>query len=743
MKLLGIRPGAIVAGAFAGCCSLCIAAQSEMADGPNAATNHAIVSDQPETSLQEIVVTAQKRSENLQRVPITVSAVSANTLEGMGIESTTQIAQVFPGVSTRVTYNQLEPYVRGVGTGAAGPGIENPVALYVDGVYYGSQVATAFSLIDVSQVAVLKGPQGTLFGRNATGGVIQVTTRDPSQESSGVYRISYDNYRTATGDAYISGAISQDLAASLTVRYSGAGEGWGRNIATGDENHKLFGDKDFHAKLKFTPDDATTVRVSGDWYAKTDNLGPNLVPVHPQYMTGLLPGYTATSNPWDNDSFLPNRNRFIADGVAVQIDRDLAPVRLVSISSYRADHLTNQFDSAGTPTPGLGIFIDEHTDQYTQEFQVISKPGQWLDWQTGLFYYRGWGVDDPITAVIYPALSAGPTLNVVTDTRETTESAAGYFQGTKEIALDTNLTLGARYTWEHRTFRPSQGTYIGDALIATLPPPSYPLNKTYEKPTWRVALDHRFTDDILGYVSYNRGFKSGGYNTHSADNPPYNPETLDAYEIGAKTEWLAHRLRANAAAFYYDYSNVQVAKYTTTSLIYNGAKARIYGLDLDIDAQVTAGLQVSAGIEWLHARYTEFPLAPYSTPVVGGGALLYYTNAAGNTLNNAPNATATLRFDYNVPLPVGSLNLSAANSYSSGYYQEPDNFLRQRAYNLTNASIAWVSSDSRITLRFFGNNLFDKAVATQLSTLSVPPIGYVADYAAPPRIYGVSAQYRF
>lgn len=232
----------------------------------------------------------------------------------------------------------------------------------------------------------------------------------------------------------------------------------------------------------------------------------------------------------------------------------------------------------------------------------------------------------------------------------------------KEVSQDTKLILGLRYTWEQRTFRPSQGTYIGDILIATLGQPNYPLSQTVEKPTWCIALDHEFTPDILGYVSYNRGLKSGGYNTHSADNPPYSPETLDAYEIGSKTEWFDHRFRLNTAAFYYNYENVQVAKYTTTSLIYNGAKAEIYGFDLDTETQVSKNFQVTAGVEWLHARYTDFPLAPYSTSVIGGGALLYCASAAGNRLNNAPDVTATVRFDYTVPIRVGSLDLSATDS---------------------------------------------------------------------------------
>jgi len=332
-----------------------VLAESRTAEAASGVESTGVAPESSDTTLAEVVVTAQRRAENLQRVPISVSVVTAQSLEVAGIDSTTQLAQAFPGVSTRVTDNQLEPYVRGVGTAAAGPGIENPVALYVDGVYYGSQVATAFSLIDVDQVAVLKGPQGTLFGRNATGGVVQITTRDPSQEATGTFRLSYENYQTVTADGYVAGGITPDLAASLTARYSAAGEGWGRNIATGEENHKLFGDKDFHAKLKFTPDDETTIHLVGDWSEKTDNLGPNLVQSPSIYATDLLPGYTATNNPWDNDSHINNGNRFVADGVSLRIDRELSSIRLASISAYRSDHLTNQFDLVKDP---LGFGID-------------------------------------------------------------------------------------------------------------------------------------------------------------------------------------------------------------------------------------------------------------------------------------------------------------------------------------------------------------------------------------------------
>jgi iron complex outermembrane recepter protein len=716
-------------------------ALSRIAGAQTAPETSAVSGGTDQLELADVVVSAQRRRENAQQVPISVVAVSGEQADDAGVSNTLQVAQLAEGVSTRVTYNQLEPYIRGVGTTAAGPGIESPVSLYVDDVYYGSQIATAFSLIDVDQIAVLKGPQGTLFGRNATGGVIQVSTRDPTQEPGGDFRVSYDDFKTTTADAYVTGGLGGAVAGSVAVRYSGAGEGWGRNVGTGDENHKLDSDKDIHAKLKLTPDGATTIRLNGDYSQRRDSLGPNFTPVYPQYTFAPVGGYILTGNPWDDDSQLDNRNRFISDGASLKVDQELAPVTITSISAYRSDHLDTQFNASGTSVPGFNIFIDERTDQYTQEFQVHSHPDARVEWQAGLFGYRGWGIDDPLQVDISPAL-VGVPLAIVTRTREVTESAAGYLQTTQDVASDTHLTVGVRYTWEQRSFRPSQQSFVYGESAGFAPPAGFPLQETVTKPTWRLALDHRFTGELLGYVSYNRGFKSGGYNTHSAENPPFSPETLDAYEIGGKTEWLDHRLRLNTAGFFYDYKNVQVAKYTTTSLIYNGAAAHIYGVDVDLDAVVAANLRIAAGVEWLHARYTDFPSAPYSTPVIGGGPMLYYASAVGKALNNAPDATAVLRLDYRIPMRRGALHLNVAESYSSGYYQEPDNFLRQGAYSLVNASVAWLPGD-RWTLKVYGSNLLNKAVATQLSTSPVPPITYLRDYSQPPRVYGASAEYRF
>ena len=693
-------------------------------------------------SLEEVVVTAEKRSENLQVVPISVTAVTAESLSASGVNATVQLPQLVSGLSDRVTYNQLEPTLRGVGTSAAGPGIENPVALYVDDVYYASQIATAFSLIDVSQVSVLKGPQGTLFGRNSTGGVIQVATRDPQQQAQGIVQTSYDNYRTSTSDLYVTGGLTNNLAASITGRYSSQGEGYGENITVDRQVHQVYRDADTRAKLLFTPGDDTIIKFSGDYSSRHDSMGPNFRQALPQYTTNQLPGWVPNNDPWDVQSQFVDDNHFISGGASLNVEQKLGWAQLVNIVGARSDHLTTQFDPSASPTPGNDIDIDEQTAQFTEELRLVSPDSSALKWQAGIFFFHGNGKDDPLGVHLRPAL-VGADILIDVKTFETTRSLAGYAQATQAITTDTNLTLGLRYTWERRTFGESQQEFVFGNNLGYLPPTGLPPSQTYEKPTWRVALDHKLTDDIFSYVSYNRGFKSGGYNPHAPTNPPFNPETLDAYEAGLKSQWFNNQLRVNGAAFFYNYTNVQVAKYTSTSLIYNGARARIYGFDLDAKARLARDLELTTGLEWLHARYTEFPNAPFSTPVLGGGAQLYLADATGKTLNNAPNATANVALDYLPPIPTGTLDLNVTASFSSRYYQEPDNFLYQPSYTLLNASLNWTVLRDRLSIKLFGSNLLNRAVATQINTLPVPPIGYDVDYASPPRLYGITLGYKF
>ena len=214
--------------------------------------------------VQEIIVTAQRRKERLQDVPIVVNAFAGDQLEAAGIKSTLDLAAVTSGLEfgTQAAYGQ--PFLRGVGTVANVPGVESPVALYVDGIYYGAMIGSVLTLNDIEQVEVLKGPQGTLFGRNATGGLIQITTKDPTQKFAGYADAGYGSYNTATGDLYVTGGVTQSVAANLSVHYQDQGTGFGRNAFTNSEVNKTK-DLSVRSKWVFAPSDATSIKAVFDY----------------------------------------------------------------------------------------------------------------------------------------------------------------------------------------------------------------------------------------------------------------------------------------------------------------------------------------------------------------------------------------------------------------------------------------------------------------------------------------------
>jgi outer membrane receptor protein involved in Fe transport len=318
-------------------------------------------------------------------------------------------------------------------------------------------------------------------------------------------------------------------------------------------------------------------------------------------------------------------------------------------------------------------------------------------------------------------------------------SAAAFGQATAEVFSQTNLTLGARYTYERRNYVGfEQGSLPSGASIGLISD-DFREHEVAHAPSWRVALDRKLGAELLGYVSYNRGFKSGGFNGFDPTNPPYQPEYLNAYELGLKSQWLDQRLRLNTAAFLYNYSNIQISRYNITADVYNGAKARVYGLDLDGEARITPALSVTGSLEWLHSKFLDFPLAQFSTPLPGGGNTLFLASAQGNQLPYAPKFTLSLGATYRKSFELGSIAVNVTNAYNSGYFAETDNFLRQGAYDYLNSSLTWTAVDGKLSVRLFANNLLDKAVASQIGTAS---FGYFQAYANPPRTYGFSLQYQ-
>lgn len=702
-----------------------------------------------DAGLAEIVVTAQRRSENLQNVPITVTAISGAQLIASGVQNTQELSAVVPGLSFPVSQGTALPHLRGVGNSALEPGVENSVALYVDGVYYATAGGSILSLNNVAEIEVLKGPQGTLFGRNTTGGLIQVTTVDPTQDLHGNAEVGYANYNTVSAEGYITGGITSNLAADLAIQLKHQGDGYGQNFATGKQAYQVDSDISARSKLLWTPTDTTAVRLTFDYEKSHINSGFSEVPgtassnvfyaQTPQLIS--LPAYDV------NESLQPVQNTQ-AGGASLRVSQDLGFAQLVNISAYRQTQFYFTVDPDLGPLPYFDVLSNQSDKQISEELQLQSDKSSQLSWTAGLYYFHA---SDALTPLItsfggfaQPPVGPGLSLTRITiASKQITNSIAGYGQASYEILPRTTLTLGVRYTHESKSFDGNSTGRINDAF--DVPFGSSSESFSVNKPTYRASLDYKFTDDVLGYLSYNRGFKSAGYNVDKVGAPPYNTEELESYEVGAKTQFFDRRIRLNASGFYYNYDNIQVVRFESgTAAVYNGATARVFGTDVDLDVAVTRGLTVNAGVEFLRDYFRAFPCADH---FVGGAAvsspactdsllpsLPYLASAAGNRLPYTPTISATFGLNYQSPLFEGVGDFSVEDAYNSGYFPEPDNHLRQPSYSVVNASAKWTAPKDRYFVRLWGKNLADKRYTLQLSSSAEQ----FSEALAPPRTYGIT-----
>ncbi|GGC12929.1 TonB-dependent receptor [Novosphingobium endophyticum] len=678
--------------------------------------------------LAEIVVTAQRRSENLQNVPVAVTALSADTLKATGATSVEDLNGLTPGLNITTTGGvYVLPRIRGVGTTAGGAGIENPVAVYVDGVYYASATGSLLSLNNVAQVAVLKGPQGTLFGRNATGGLIQITTRDPQQDFEADIEGTYGNKDTIGGSLYLTGGLATNIAADLAVYYRNQQDGFGVNRVTGKDVNRGR-NLALRSKIKWDLSEDTTIKLAGDY---TNNRAA-LVAFRP--VSGTIPvgGVPFSSGKFDVESDADPLSATKQGGGSLTIQHDFSAVRALSITAYRRTRTHFILDSDKRPQPITTIDLVQNDRQFSQELQLVSTAGGPFQWTAGAYYFWAKGSYDPIQIIINNGV-----VRLTLPSEQTTNSIAAYAQGSYELAEGLKLTAGLRYTHDRQSFSGSKTT---TTPAGTFPTASDSDSTTASKVTWRLAVDYRFSPELMGYLSHNRGFKSAGYNPQAFPAVPFEPEVLDAYEAGFKADLFDRKVRFNPSVFYYDYRNLQVSSFVNGILtISNAANAEIYGLDLDATAAITTGLTLSGGLSLLHARYKDFNGASISTPLPGGGNLITSGSAAGNRLQATPDWTLNLAVDYSIPVGENELQLHGDYYYNDGWYPEAENRVRQPSYNLFNASIAYVFNDQRYSARIWGRNLGNTAYALQMNSQAVgDAIGM-----APGRTFGVTLGAKF
>ena len=683
--------------------------------------------------LEDIVVTAQKRSENLQSVPISVAAFSGATLTRLGVQNTLDVPNVVPGFVLTKSFNIALPYIRGVGQSSATTGIESNVALYIDGVYLSEPASGVFELNNIAQVEVLKGPQGTLFGRNSTGGVVHVITRDPSFTPALDADVAYGNYNTFKGHLFATAPLSDTLAASIALAGMDRTEGYGYDVSL---NKKIFTAKSFNVqgKLLWRPATGTAITLNvlhsyGEGY-----VGSAL---------GIYPGSLAENH----------QTRFISEYViagsldpisssehtlaSLKIEQNLGGARIVNITAYRDYNEVSRFTQNAIPNgtvQATNAVFPSAAHSFSEEFQIQSPAGAKVQWIAGLFYlYDRASFDGRVAADTIPIFSV--------NSYQDTNSYSAFAQATVPITNSLRLTGGGRYTIDEKSV---VGTRYNGAGVATstfasaLGALGQPTAKTWKSPTWRVSLDQDLGASSMVYASYNRGFKSGVYSLLSPTNPPANPETLDAYEIGIKNTFFDRRLRLNLSGFYYNYKNIQLRSLVPPSpvpIVYNAARSHIKGLDIDIEALPAKRLTVTAGFELLDAKYVSFPGAACPLPAAAGGnPTTISCDLSGNRMIRSPKFTGNLGFQYEFGVGNGgNVTFSANDHYNSGFFWEPDNRLVQPPYHEVSASIRYALPGHRWSIAIWGKNLAGENIYVNAAAAS-------SDTYAPgePRTFGAT-----
>jgi len=685
----------------------------------------------------DVVVTAQRRSERSRDIPIFINAFSGQDLARMQATDTAELGKIVPSLVMTRTGRFTQPYLRGVGKRAA-LGVENSVATYIDGVYLASPINALIDLRGIDRIEVLNGPQGTLFGRNTTGGVIQIVTREPTPKFSGEWTLEAGSYGYARGDAYVTGG-SDRLAGNLALSISRHG-GYGTNIHSGKSDrdampHSLV----VRSKWVWQPADALKLTMAADYQDVDQDF--IYLPV-----AGFLPiGHPGATDFRDADQDGSNRQRFRYGGSSLRADVELGSVTLMSLTAFRWLNTRARSDLDRGPQPLWSTDSTARQTQVSQEIQLQSGDSARIRWVAGFYYIDVAERYDPTIFRYGGSYSAllGGRLQQTLLSRGNASSWAIYGQVTLPIAERTNLTLGARYTVEHRSVRArGEQVYASPPLLRPLPglplptQPSLRDGLDFREPSWRASLDRHFSDQLMAYVAVSRGFQSGGWNLQTPQNPPFRPERLIDVEAGLKYVDRAHRFGADVNVFHYDYSDLQLTTITPMgSVTANAASAGIYGLELQLDARPDRATHINAGLQLLHAKFRRFPNA--SCISYHPGAPIPYVqvpcDATHNDLPFAPRLKLSLGADHRFSLgSIGSVTLAGNLMYNAGYFSEPDNLTRQKRFATVDASLEWAPNARGPSVRIWVRNLTNARYYDSL--VSQPPAGIFYRPAAPRRL---------
>lgn len=707
------------------------------------ATHRARADEVPTTardvSLEEVVVTAQRREERARDVPISISVLSPEALEIANVVTIRDLREVTPGLLIDRNGVSLQPAIRGITAVDGNPGNDANVAIYLDGVYQPSPAANNFDLPDVEQIEVLNGPQGTLFGRNATGGAILISTKKPSFDPHGMLTVGYGNLNDRIFKGFVTGPIIPDRLAGSLAGYWEENDGYLHDLVTGKMTGRLKS-RGLRGKLLWDPSDNVSILAEGHWSKRYDGsiLGqPQYGNTAARFIPGTTtprPGVIIPIGPWNIASDVRPRVDTEDKGGSLRAEIDLRFAKLTSISAYDESN-TDLLTEDDYTTAFLAYYQSMQTQKtFSQELTLATTNSGPLNWTTGAFYYNDNAAFDPL-------LVAYPGFNFNIYGRQRTRAWAIFGEVHYDITDRLNLILGARYSHERRIL---SGAFVVDAFPGLAA-------ANFNSVTPRVALRYSLTKDTNLYATFSEGFKSGGYDASSLGTTAFLPESLHAYEVGVKSA-PSQYLDFNAAAFYYDYTNQQVQ----TTVIKNGAplglttnaaSSHIYGGELSATVRPTSEFSVTTGLALLHARYFKYPNALVDEPVQLAGApvpclcgnVATTINATGNALPRSPDLTFSATANYRKAVSVGTFDVSGSLFYSDKFYFTGAETVSQPAYTTVSARASFQPAGTGFKISLWGKNLANRVIYQGASVL--PDASGVL--FAPPRTYGVELQYRF
>ena len=711
-------------------------------------------------TLEEVIITAQRRSTDLQTTASAVSAYSGSDLSDRSITNIETLGQFNPSMDVALYQGEAQVYIRGIGYSGIIGGTDSSTAMHINGVYMSRSSAAAPGFFDIDRIEVVRGPQGTLYGRNATSGSVNIITKGPSETFSAEGFVSVGNYEANKTFAAISGPIGDSgVLARLAVQkenHSGyttlarpVSDPLGLGQATGEAESK--DDITARLSLEMNPNEDVKISLVGDYYEADDsqsvwlylNRGTGTNPFMQDYLAtngGSLPSPKSRNIGSD----IEHINKPIIWGVTGRVDWDLGEYGLTSISAYKKTNPLNRNDLDTTAAFGVDQLREEDHRQFSQEFQLSSPEGETLEWILGLYYFQE--ENDVRNEYFIPFVDEqfglpsddGCCLLKLNGTAET-ESFAVFGEATYQLSETLELVLGGRYGSEKRGGE--NAVVFRNFLPGVLDNVATFRDETFSSFTPKIGFNYTMNEDIFFYTSASKGFKSGGFNIGSYQNTPFDPEEIWAYEFGVKADLLDNRLRLNSALFFYDYTDLQIQDVeSNNTIVRNAATAEIKGLELEGTALITENFKMDFGFTYLDAKFKKATLLDPKHQSLG------LQNLSGFSLPRAPKFKFVYGAEYHFDLSNSdTLTLRADWSWQDETFFSAFNIdeLGQESYHWLKARATYATANDQWKVSAFVDNITDEVVATN-GTYSGDIIdSTVTGSLAIPRLYGVEVNYIF